>query len=410
MPAAKWTIMVYLAGDNNLSDAGENDLGEMRLVGSSDDVNIVAQFDSEGDRGTNRYLIRQNGAGEETHALGEVDSGAPQTLIDFVAWAADRYPADRYALILWNHGSGWDPLEVDRLARAIGAPGYTPREAGERTASTLGRVLFRTTWEEILQQPTPLARAICSDDGSGHSLDTIELAKVLSEVVGTLGQKLDILGMDACLMSNLEVAYQARPYAHFMVASEELEPNDGWPYDAVFAKLVANPDLPTADLAALIVRSYVDSYIQENYADPVTQAAFDLALIDGLTAPLDELADRLTARMDGAAAEIFAAQRRAARFYDDTLWDIAHFCEELEGRTTDDGVRQAAQAVRAALRQGSGCFVVAEAHNGDAVAKCGGPTVYLQSPLERISPYYAELDFAKERRWLPMLQAYHAAG
>jgi hypothetical protein len=406
---AKWTILVYLAGDNNLSAAGENDLAEMRAVGSSDDVNIVAQFDCAGDLGTNRYLIRRAGADEPSEDLGEVDSGDPQTLIDFVGWTGTHYPAERYALVLWNHGSGWDPLEVNRIARSVGAPAYTPREAGERASSPLGKVLFRTTWEEILKQPTPLDRAICSDDGSGHSLDTIELGRVLTEVVAALGQPLDILGMDACLMSNVEVAYQARPFAKYMVASEELEPNDGWPYDAVFRELVANPDLPTADLTALIVRSYIDSYVRERYPDPVTMAALDLSKVDTLTGPLDTLADRLTGRMADSNFEMFTAQTRAARFYNNTLWDIAHFCEELGGATADGGVRQAAEEVRAALRPGPDRLVVAEAHNGDAVARCGGATIYFQSPLTRISPYYAELDFAKDRRWLAMLEAYHAA-
>ncbi len=54
---AKWTFMVYLAGDNNLSTAGDNDLEEMRQVGSTNDVNIVVEFDNAGSLGTNRYRI-----------------------------------------------------------------------------------------------------------------------------------------------------------------------------------------------------------------------------------------------------------------------------------------------------------------------------------------------------------------
>ena len=404
---AKWTVMVYLAGDNNLSNAGDNDLAEMRTVGSRDDVNIVAQFDNAGERGTHRYRIAKDRGDEKDEALAETDSGAPEVLVEFVRWAAERYPAERYALVLWNHGSGWDPLEVDRIARAVEAPDYTPREAGERTASTLGRVLFRTTWQRILQRPTPLERAICSDDGSGHSLDTIELARVLDEVTTILGQPLDVLGMDACLMSNLEVAYQVRPYAKFMVASEELEPNDGWPYDAVLAELIANPDLPTADLAALIVRAYVDSYVADDYPDPVTLAALDLAQVEQLLEPLDALSEQLAARMSDVFVDVVKAERRAARFYGNTLWDIAHFCEELGAITVDPGVQAATAEVRAALQPGAGRFVVAEAHNGEPVAKCGGTTIYF-APMTEVSPYYDELAFAQERRWRPMLTAYHA--
>jgi hypothetical protein len=108
MDKAKWTFMVYMAGDNNLSDAGDMDLDEMRAVGSSPDVNVVVQFDRARDRGTTRYLVQKNGENEQTESLGLTDCGDPQVLIDFVKWAS-RFSAERYALVLWNHGGGWEP-------------------------------------------------------------------------------------------------------------------------------------------------------------------------------------------------------------------------------------------------------------------------------------------------------------
>ena len=125
---AKWTFMAFLAGDNNLSGAGDKDLWEMRQVGSTADVNIIAEFDNAGERGTNRYHVQRDGKNEHVESLGETDSGSPATLIDFITWAADNYPAERYALILWNHGSGWEPTEVDRIARSVDAPDYNSRE------------------------------------------------------------------------------------------------------------------------------------------------------------------------------------------------------------------------------------------------------------------------------------------
>ena len=403
-----WTVMVYLAGDNNLSAAGDKDLGEMRDVGSTADVNILVEFDNAGNRGTNRYHIRRDGRHEREVPLGETDSGSPEVLLDFVSWAAKDYPAKRYALILWNHGGGWEPLEVDRIARSVGAVDYSEREATERSATPLGRAFFRPTLETIFSLPGAGDRAICSDDGSGHSLDTVELGKVLAQAVETLGQPLDLLGMDACLMSNLEVAYQARPYVRYIVASEENEPGDGWPYDAVLGPLVADPGLPTADLAAHIVEAYIKSYVDRRYSGPVTQAALDLSQVDALAGPIDALADALIAHMPGAATEVWHAQRKSAHFWHNTLWDVAHFCEELEQVTKDDAVRQAAEGVRAALAAGPGQCVIAEGHNGSKVENCAGVTIYLPS-LTDISRYYGELDYAQERRWLPMLQAYHGA-
>jgi len=407
-PKAKWTFMAYLAGENNLSAAGDKDLAEMRTVGSTADVNVVVEFDNAGTRGTNRYHVQHNGAGERVESLGETDSGDPQTLIDFIRWAAGNYPADRYALILWNHGGGWEPAEIDRIARSVGVRQYNEREASERSASALGKVFFRATLQTIFSLPSPADRAICSDDGSGHSLDTIELSRVLAQAVDILGQPLDLLGMDACLMSNLEVSYQVRPYVRYIVASEETEPGDGWPYAAVLRGFVDHPDLPTPGLAAHIVRAYIQSYVDQGYTGPVTQSAFDVARVKEAAEPLDHLAEQLGARMPGAGDNLWTAQRKSAHFYHNTLWDIAHLCEELSTLTSDDSIRRAAEEVRAALQTGPGRFVIAESHNGPRVDRCGGISIYLLPPLTDISRYYADLEYAKDHRWWAMLQAYHA--
>ncbi len=404
---AKWTFMVYLAGDNNLSDAGDNDLGEMRTVGSTADVNVVAEFDNAGDRGTVRYHVQRDGEDEDVVSLGETDSGSPEVLLDFVGWSAENYPAERYALILWNHGNGWEPSEMDRIARVAGSRDFNLRESAERSSSPLGKAFFRPTLETIFGLSSPSERAICSDDGTGHSLDTVELGKVLAKTKDMLGQSLDILGMDACLMSNLEVAYQARPYVSYVVASEESEPNDGWPYGAVLYKLVEAPDLATAELASHIVEAYVKSYADRNHPGPITQSALDLSKVDGAAGSLDALARALIAHMPEAASEIWDAQRQSARFWHNTLWDIGHFCEELEGLTADDAVRQAAGEVRANLGAGAENFVVTESHYGDAVERCAGVSTYLIPPLMDISRYYADLEYAKDHKWLAMLQAYH---
>jgi len=149
---AKWTFMVYMAGDNSLSSAGDVDLREMRTVGSNTDVNIVVQFDNAGNSGTNRYLIRHDGLDEPTIFLNETDSGSPNVLGDFISWTAQTYRAERYALILWSHGNGWQPTELDRIAKSVASPQYNSRELANRSSST-GKTFFRTTWERLFQLP-----------------------------------------------------------------------------------------------------------------------------------------------------------------------------------------------------------------------------------------------------------------
>ena len=407
---AKWTLMVYLAGDNNLSSAGEKDLSEMRSVGSTSDVNVIAEFDRIGDaHETMRYHIQRDGLNETTVSLGETDSGDPEVLCSFVDWVAERYPADRYGLVLWNHGGGWAPTEIDRIATEVQAKDYNLREATDRAATPISRALFRTTLTSVLTQSTPIDRAICCDDGSGHSLDTVELGRVLDRVTASLGQPLEFIGMDACLMSNLEVAYQCRPYAKTMVASEESEPNDGWPYGRVLKSLVTDPSQSGADLGAAIVSAYIDSYVQAKYTGAITQTALNLGAMDPLADALDRLSDALISQLPGEKFGIWSAQAAAPSFWHLTLWDLYQFCQGLVGGKVGYEIVHAAQAVQNALEAGPESFVLAESHRGSTVEGCGGASIYMPLPIPRvgISQYYGELDFSREHRWIDLLNAYH---
>jgi len=405
---AKWTFMVYMAGDNTLSDAGDNDLEEMRTVGSTPGVNVVVEFDKAGDSGTNRYHVQRDGVNEQVDPLGETDCGDPQTLIKFVSWAKENFPADRYALILWSHGSGWTPSEVDRVAREDGFKDYNSREASVRSATPLGRSFFRSSVKKVFQLPNH-TRAICFDDMTKHSLDTIELGNVLANVRKTLGQDLDLLGMDACWMSNFEVAYQVQPYVKYVVASEDTEPNNGWPYDAVLGKLVKEPDMATSELADYIVNAYIKYYIGRNWTKPVTLSALDLSNVKALADPLDKLANALISHMPETSREVSSAQLNALFFFHETLWDIANFNEELGKLTIYEEVRKATKELNAALKRGSKNFIIAESNLGAEVKRCGGVTIHLLTPLKHISKYYADLDYAKKHRWFDMLKAYHRA-
>src|SRR5262249_56949354 len=104
---------IYLATHNNAAEVGEESVARIRRTALDDDVRVLVQ-QSTLER-TTRHVI---GASPEIAAdLGQIDSGAPETLLDFIRWAAKTAPAKRYALILWSHGSGWAPSEMERLAQ-----------------------------------------------------------------------------------------------------------------------------------------------------------------------------------------------------------------------------------------------------------------------------------------------------
>ena len=216
-----------------------------------------------------------------------------------------------------------------------------------------------------------------------------------------------MLGMDACLMSNLEVAYQAAPYVNYIIASEEEEPNQGWPYESVLSILAQRPDIDVPEFAARSVNAYIDYYKKADQTG-VTQSAFDLSHVKEASKTLERVGGALIDHMPDAATEIWKAQRKSIKFFRGTLWDINHFLKELSAISSSNEVKDAAMQAQAAFRAGPDNFVIAESHFGSWFDQCCGASIYLMSPPGHISEYYKDLDFAKEvNNWPLMLQKYH---
>ncbi|MEI6314588.1 MAG: clostripain-related cysteine peptidase, partial [Syntrophus sp. (in: bacteria)] len=265
---AKWTVMVYMAGDNNLDGAALRDIEEMARVGSTKDVNVLVQLDRLEDKKTRRFLITKGGGYNRdcVETFGETNTGDPKILDDFLAWSIERYPAERYFLILWNHGSGW---WEDAKNRAV-----APNSSEVKSCRPVPRIsLFRHKTDP----PTHSThRSICYDDTSGgDALDNRELKDVLANACTAIGKKIDILGMDACLMTMVEVAWQLRDSVEVLVGSEIEEPNDGWPYAEILTFLTAKPKSKTHIVAKEVVKQYVASY--RDQGETVTQSAINTA-------------------------------------------------------------------------------------------------------------------------------------
>ena len=395
---AKWTFMVYMAGDNNLDGAALRDIAEMARAGSTKDVNILVQLDRIEDNLTRRFRITQGGGFKKDciESFGDTNTGDPQILYDFVKWAADNYPADRYALILWNHGSGW---WEDAKSRAAGSAAKKPR-----------RRLFRQPVrypvpQEQLNLPAPQEhRSICYDDTSGgDALDNRELRIVLAGICALLGRKIDLLGMDACLMNMVEVAYQLRESVNVIVGSEIEEPFDGWPYAEILTRLTARPRQDAAALARWIVRSYLLSYKGKD--ETVTQSALDVSRIGEMTAKVDALSASLLAALDTDAKLIEAAWRRSPRFYDDNYIDLACFTKNLRKKAGTD-IEAKANDLLAALKTGKGRAILRQGKIGREVRGTCGLSIYF--PGDRINSAYRNLEFSGDCKWITFLERYRS--
>jgi hypothetical protein len=391
---AKWTVMVYMAGDNNLDGAALRDIEEMAQAGSTKDVNCLVQLDRLEDKQTRRFRINKGGGYDRDclETFGETNTGDPKILEDFLKWSIERYPAERYFLILWNHGSGWWE-EARSRAMAPNASDEKSRRSGPRVS------LFRHNPD------TPghnTHRSICYDDTSGgDALDNRELKDVLAQACTVIGKKIDLLGMDACLMTMVEVAWQLRDSVDYIVGSEIEEPNDGWPYTDILTWLTKTPKKDAAAVARTVVSRYIRSYKEMD--ETVTQSALDLTQIDAVKDKIDALAEILIASLDSAADLIGKAWDTSPKFYDDNYIDLACFARKLR-KKTHPAIKAKAEDLLASLKAGKSKSILCKSKIGKELNGTCGLSIYF--PEDWINPAYSSLDFARDCKWGEFLEAY----
>ena len=409
----KWTAAVWVAGDNNLDSFGETDLGEMKKVGSSDDVAVVAQFDRMGDEQTRRYLLRADTALEEdvVAELGETNTGDPAVAADFFTWAFAEWPSEKRLAVIWNHGSGIDEADIYarattrglRIERAPAPDDDAIARARVREVASSGhrRALFATTLDKAVH-----SRAIAYDDAARDFLDNAELKRVLAEVVERTGAPIDILGFDACLMNLVEVSYQLRGTVGHIVGSEEVEPGDGWPYDGVIGELATTPDLPPREAAVRFVQKYMDSYRAD---ETVTQSAVDVSRASEVAEAMSAFADASIPLVDSNEhfGDFSKAVKNAQRFRMKDFADLGDLCARVGGESAPAHVQEAAATLREALF-GESPFVIASGRKGAGVEGATGTAVYFPI-VGDVQVAYDELDFGRDTAWPALIAKYSEA-
>lgn len=288
----KWTVLVYMDGDNNLSRYSSKDIREMMGAGSGDAMNIVVLWDNDPDQdvqgAANRhgyYYVERDGV-TLMKDTGEVNMGSPKTAKDFIAYAVKNFPADRYLWIWWNHGGAVD--------RAFSMKG------------------------------------VCWDDtNSGDHLSETEQKEVMTYFKEQAGKKIDIVGFDACLMATAEIAYQYRDVASYLVASEQSEPGDGWDY-SFLSKISSTPAVTAQTLAKHIATCY-KKYYQKVEEEDVTISVLNLAKAAAFARSLDDFAaSAMAGGASGAAYRTLSKGLPMFGFYSDGERNC-YFTKDLYG-------------------------------------------------------------------------------
>lgn len=352
-----WTFMVYLDADNDLESAGIEDINEMEVEGSDENISIVVQIDrisgydsTNGDwTGAKRFNITKdfntdNISSAVEQDIGEVNMGAAATLQDFIQWAISNYPAENYALILWDHGSG------------------------------------------IMDGSAP--GGVCWDDTNGDDYLTLpEIYSVLSS------NSVDLLGFDACLMGSVEVHYQLKDVVDVIIGSEDVEHSDGYPYDDILSYLKSNPGANPEELAEQIVISYNSSYTDSH---EVTLAAFNALTLEFNNSLNDFIND-----LNRVGTEyIRTARTNSLEFFTNSYMDLYDFANELSGIMGSSALY---------LISNITAILIKEAH-APSQTDAHGLTIYFPSQFSYYSSNYENTKFAHDFNWDEFLVKYYTGG
>lgn len=387
-----WLVMLYQDADDKILEQDIYvDLNEAERVGSSDRVHLVAQVDRfragyQGDGNwatTKRFYITQDEdlqtvRSQQVADLGEANMADGDTLVDFVTWALDTFPADKHILIMSDHGMGWPG-------------GWTDPEPGGQVDRSI-----------------PLSGAL------GEALYLMELDAALEEIRAQIGlEKFELIGLDACLMGHLEVFSALAPHARYAVASQETEPALGWAYTGFLEALKANPDMSGADLGQVIVKSYIqeDQRIVDEAAraDLLRQSSPIAALFGGVSAEqlaqqmdqnttlsavdlsklpvLEGSVNDLSLALQEADQQVVARARTYAQSFTSVFGsnvppsyiDLGHFVQLLTRESGDRNVAGAAERVLAAIDE----TVIAERHGPQKPGAMGVSIYFPNSQLYR---------------------------
>lgn len=219
LSADSWTVLVYMAADNNLATNGKLDINSMESVAQPESLNIIVQADFP--EGAKRYRITQDYSSEISSPvlqhMGSIDSGSYHTLRDFINWGFAAYPAERKMLVIWSHGNSWYKSEDSK-------------------------------W-------------ICPDDGSQNLISVYngDLARAFEGAV-----HLDVLMFDACSMQGIEVLTEVHQFADYVIGSADLVPVNGFPYETIIPLFSGS----LTSIITQIPELYVESYLPWGELNP----------------------------------------------------------------------------------------------------------------------------------------------
>lgn len=390
-------IVEMFGGDNNLNNFVVDDMQEMEDGMSGDQAALcLADFIDKP-----AQVIEVTAGGRKViEEWGEIDTGDPKILALFLTRALASYPKKtQLALGFWDHGTGvfgeYDPNEH------IMERGGHPRVRRD-LRSRPERKLF-------VGKLSTKERAMLHDDTNGGVLTNREAGAMLGAAfkrAGSAARRLPIIFSDTCLNGMVEVLCEFQDFAEVCVASEDLEPGDGWDYTLWLNKTAANPPADGAAWGGQAVEAYEEAYRNRPGLHPCTMGAFRTK--NGLEAAFKKLIQAVHAEGDDGFRWMRDARDFSQSFNVYASTDLLDFAQNLKELATADKVKDKAEDLAQAFKEAR----VASTAMGNTVANAHGLAFWFppsKTALLRDAETYQYLLFDRKTGWSAYLRKHYGA-
>lgn len=465
----KWSIMVYMAGGDNASDAARDSLLRMKQIGSTEHFHLVAQFDSGSGRNakTKRYYLRHFGKAERFRTFfGALDKN--EALREASRKCMESVLQRRIQILRGQRTESSDPvdglykrlIDDDQGASMEGLVKYMAvsesmgdvkrvigeREEGKRSvdnlsllkSSILDRVLDEDKDGEdlpstdtgdpkvfkdfllhgIQQYPAEHTMVVIWGHGNGlsvawdgpsaQSVRDLLTTVELKEVFSLTGPRINIVGFNACMMGMIEVYHQLRGSVDIGIGSEGLTPRTSWPYEKILKALCQNPEMGPYGLAETIVSEYGKEYRAREHQDKgIDLSACNIVASQNVVNSLKRLVKLLLERLsDGQGHEVINAIKVAQR-------EAQSFGDYVDIYDFCQRLRESCQQTKI-QRACDEVMIAVQAtvlkcvRKGESVRNSYGLSFYF--PSNSVSSKYDGLDFTRQSGWKKFLESNLGSG
>jgi hypothetical protein len=363
----KWLVILYSAGDNNLASYLFKDINELESVGSDNSTHILTIADqgkqwNAAFKDAKIFYLKKDSDMNKINSplvknLGQVNTADPKFMASAISEIMKRFPADHVAIIIGDHGAGW--------------------------------------------------QGAIEDEGNHKFMSLPEIREALEEIYKKTGKRIDVLAFDACLMAMAEVGYELKNAVKYMVASEETEGGSGYNYNIIFSKAIKDAisnlqqaalfkvNIDPEEFAKIIVES-----AKEYSNDIQTISAVDLDKVNNLVSKIDEFAKLLISKTNSKedVQKIKDKITKTQNFSIDSYRDLYHFAKLIyEDNSVSEDLRNKAKEVIDAINS----YIINEFSN-DQYKDAYGVSIELPS-YGNIAPEYNNTQFAKDTSWDEMI-------